>query len=324
MPDVANFFMHAPVVSRFTKAIMGIAPQRKMPKYAKQTFKNWFGNRKIQIDTGRQKVILWADTFNNNFLPQTLVAGLEVLEAAGFEVVVPKKSLCCGRPLYDFGMLKTAKRMLLQILDELKEDISDGVPVVGLEPSCVAVFRDELINLFPHRKDAARLSKQVFTLGEFLQKKAQDFKIPTLRKKAIVHGHCHHKSIMKLDDEKEVLKRTGLDYEILQTTCCGMAGYFGYEKGDHYDVSIKAGELKLLPAVRDAAKDTIIITNGFSCREQIEQETDRKGMHLAQVLQMAMREQQGDKTGSFPERKYVDEMKLDGYRISHLPGKRDR
>jgi FAD/FMN-containing dehydrogenase/Fe-S oxidoreductase len=324
MPDVANFFMHAPVVSRFTKAIMGIAPQRKMPKYAKQTFKNWFGNRKIQIDTGRQKVILWADTFNNNFLPQTLVAGVEVLEAAGFEVVVPKKSLCCGRPLYDFGMLKTAKRMLLQILDELKEDISDGVPVVGLEPSCVAVFRDELINLFPHRKDAARLSKQVFTLGEFLQKKAQDFKIPTLRKKAIVHGHCHHKSIMKLDDEKEVLKKTGLDYEILQTSCCGMAGYFGYEKGDHYDVSIKAGELKLLPAVRDAAKDTIIITNGFSCREQIEQETDRKGMHLAQVLQMAMREQQGDKTGSFPERKYVDEMKLDGYRISHLPVKRDR
>lgn len=233
-----------------------------------------------------------------------------MLEAAGFEVIVPKQSLCCGRPLYDFGMLKTAKRMLLQILDVLKDDIKNGVPIVGLEPSCVAVFRDELINLFPHHENASRLSKQVFTLGEFLEKKAPDFKIPELKRKAIVHGHCHHKSIMKMDGEKAVLKKTGLDYEILQTTCCGMAGYFGYEKGEHYEVSIKAGELKLLPAVREADKNTVIITDGFSCREQIEQETDRKGMHLAQVIQMALHEQKGEKTGALPEKKYVDGMKL--------------
>lgn len=346
MPGLTNFFMHAPVISAITKALAGIAQQRKMPKYAEITFKEWFeerqkakgGSKKVesrrqkvegesdqqhttgngqqatgnqQPETGNKKqVILWADTFNNNFLPQTLVAGVEVLEAAGFEVTVPKQSLCCGRPLYDFGMLKTAKRMLVQIMNTLKEEIINGVPIVGLEPSCVAVFRDELHNLFPHDEQASRLSKQVFTLGEFLEKKAPDFKIPQLKRKAIVHGHCHHRSIMTLDNEKKVLDKSGLDYEVLPTTCCGMAGYFGYEKGEHYDVSIKAGEHVLLPAVRNAADETVIITDGFSCREQIEQETDRKAMHLAQVIQMALHEQKGEKTGALPEKKYVDGMKL--------------
>jgi Fe-S oxidoreductase len=238
------------------------------------------------------------------------VAGVEVLEAAGFDVIVPRQSLCCGRPLYDFGMLNTAKKMLLQIMDTLHDEIRGGVPIVGLEPSCVAVFRDELHNLFPHNEQANRLSVQVFTLGEFLQKKAPDFKIPELKKKAIVHGHCHHKSIMKMDCEKAVLKKTGLDFEVLNTSCCGMAGYFGYEKGEHYNVSIQAGELMLLPKVREADKTTVIITDGFSCREQIEQETDRKGMHLAQVLQMALREKDGYKTDLLPEKKYVDAMQL--------------
>jgi len=199
---------------------------------------------------------------------------------------------------------------LRQIMDTLHDEIRDGVPIVGLEPSCVAVFRDELHNLFPHDEQASRLSVQVFTLGEFLQKKARDFKIPELHKKAIVHGHCHHKSIMKMDCEKDVLKKTGLDFEVLDTSCCGMAGYFGYEKGEHYDVSIRAGELMLLPKVREADKSTVIVTDGFSCREQIEQETDRKGMHLAQVLQMALREKDGYKTDLLPEKKYVDAMQL--------------
>ncbi|TKK67275.1 FAD-binding oxidoreductase [Ilyomonas limi] len=344
IPGIANFFMHAPVISGIAKAIAGIAPQRKMPRFAEKSFKNWFFERqqeiryekrgarnkiqeakngKIQdeatahhtsniVHQTSEKVILWADTFNNYFLPQTLVAGVEVLEAAGFEVIVPKKSLCCGRPLYDFGMLNTAKRMLIEILDTLHDEIKEGIPIVGFEPSCVAVFRDELHNLFPHNEQATRLSKQVFTLGEFLKQKAPDFKIPKLEHKAIVHGHCHHRSIMKMDSEKKVLDKTGLDYEVLPTTCCGMAGYFGYEKGTHYEVSIKAGEQLLLPAIRKAATSTIIISDGFSCREQIEQETDRKGMHLAQVLQMALHEQNGEKAAAFPEQKYVDEMKLHG------------
>lgn len=311
MPGIANFIMHAPVLGSITKAIAGVEPRRTMPKFAERSFKQWFRARPRRNEH-KPKVILWADTFNNYFLPETLVAGVEVLEAAGFEVITPRQSLCCGRPLYDFGMLKTAKRMLQQIMDSLKMEIEAGTPIVGLEPSCIAVFRDELINLFPNNEDAKRLKKNVFTLAEFLEKKAPDFRIPVLKRKAIVHGHCHHKAIMKMDSEKQLLKKTGLDYDMLDAGCCGMAGYFGYEKGEHYDVSIASGERVLLPAVRKADKETLIVADGFSCREQIEQETDRKGLHLAQVLQMGLREQ--NETFSppppFPEKKYVDGMKI--------------
>ena len=310
IPGIANFMMHAPVLSTITKTIAGVAQQRKMPKFASYTFKDWFFNRTKKNQSKTKKVILWADTFNNYFLPETLVAGVEVLEAAGFEVITPKQSLCCGRPLYDFGMLDTAKRMLLQIMDVLKDEIEQEIPIVGFEPSCVAVFRDELINLFPNNEDAKRLNKNVFTLAEFLEKKAPDFAIPELKRKAVIHGHCHHKAIMTMKSEKSVLEKTKLDYQMLDSGCCGMAGYFGYEKGDHYDVSIKAGERVLLPAVRDADKETIIIADGFSCREQIEQETDRKGLHLAQVLQMALREGKDAKPQPLPEKKYVDGMRL--------------
>ncbi|HEY4289840.1 MAG TPA: FAD-binding and (Fe-S)-binding domain-containing protein [Puia sp.] len=310
-PRLANFSLHAPVIGAISKTIMGIAPQREMPGFARQTFRNWF-RRRPKRSAGKRRVILWADTFNNFFLPETLVAGVEVLEAAGFEVVTPRRSLCCGRPLYDFGMLKTAKKMLLQIMEALREEIRAGIPIVGLEPSCVAVFRDELINLFPDNEDAKRLQKNVFTLAEFLTSEAPDFVPPKLPRKAIIQGHCHHKAIMKMDAEKQLLKKTGLDYTLLDAGCCGMAGYFGYEKGEHYDVSVAAGERVLLPAVRKAEKDTIILADGFSCREQIEQETDRKGLHLAQVLQMALREGAAAAPQPYPEKVYVDKMKLKG------------
>ncbi len=151
-------------------------------------------------------MILWADTFNNFFKPETLVAAIEVLEAAGFEVIISKQFICCGRPLYDFGMLNTAKNMLLQVLDVLRDEIRNGTPVVGLEPSCVAVFRDEMCDLFPANEDAKRLKQQTFTLAEFFEKKAKDFKIPQLKRKAVVHGHCHQKAIMKLNSEEKVYK----------------------------------------------------------------------------------------------------------------------
>ncbi|MDQ6903486.1 MAG: heterodisulfide reductase-related iron-sulfur binding cluster, partial [Bacteroidota bacterium] len=309
IPGIANFMMHAPVISTITKAIAGVAQQRKMPKFAPQNFRDWFEKRPKKY-SGKTKVILWADTFNNFFLPETLVAGVEVLEAAGCEVILTKKTLCCGRPLYDFGMLDTAKKMLVEIMHTLNDEIENDIPIVGLEPSCVAVFRDELCNLFPNDENAKRLKRNVFTLAEFLEQKAPDFNFPELKRKAIIHGHCHHKAIMTMKSEKDLFKKSGLDYEILDSGCCGMAGYFGYEKGDHYDVSIKAGERVLLPAVRNVGKQTIVIADGFSCREQIEQETDRKGLHLAQVLQMALREQNNHYPQPYPERKYVDGMKL--------------
>lgn len=297
-PRVANFFTQEGWRARFSKWLTGADPRRKIPAFATVTFRNWFtkgrtpGVERPFADGRpagtRRPVILWADTFNNYFFPDSLKAAVDVLEAAGFEITVPKASLCCGRPLYDYGMLNTAKRLLRRILNALREDIRNGVPVVGLEPSCIAVFRDELVNLFPADEDALRLKKQTFTLAEFLEKKAPDFKIPAYTKEAIVHGHCHQKAIMGMSADKELFKKMRLDFKIVDSGCCGMAGSFGYEMGKHYDVSVSAGELVLLPAVRNTGENTIIIADGFSCREQIIQQTGRKPFHTAEVLRMAL------------------------------------
>lgn len=288
IPGVVNFITHAPLISKIFKAVGGVAPQREIPRFADATFRKWLSKNKTNVGPGMPRVILWADTFNNHFLPATLIAGKKVLEAAGFEVIVPRQHLCCGRPLYDFGLLADAKQLLTEILRALKSDIEEGTPVVGLEPSCVAVFRDELCNLFPNDENAQRLKAQTFTLAEFLYKNAPEFAISPLSAQMMVHGHCHHKAIMKMTAEQELFKRMNLDAKIIDSGCCGMAGYFGYEKGSHYDVSVKAGELVLLPAVRDADEETLIVADGFSCREQIRQLTGKKAYHLAEVLEMAL------------------------------------
>ena len=184
-------------------------------------------------------------------------------------------------------MLDRAKRLLKEIVLTLRPQLAAGVPVVVLEPSCLAVFRDEMPNLFPDDEDAKRLCEQSYSLSEFFAKKVEGFEPPKLKHKAIVHGHCHQKALMKMDSEEQVLKTLGLDFEILDSGCCGMAGSFGFEK-DHYDISMQIGELVLLPAVRRAAPDTLVIANGFSCREQIAQTTNRNALHLAEVMQMAL------------------------------------
>jgi Fe-S oxidoreductase len=186
-------------------------------------------------------------------------------------------------------MLDRAKSLLLNIMDELLPEIEAGTPIVVLEPSCAAVFRDELTNLFPKDERARALSQQVFLLSEFLQKCAPDFPLPKLARKALVHGHCHHKAIMKMTAEEAVLGRAGIEFITPAPGCCGMAGAFGFEQ-EKYEVSVAIGELELLPAVRKAPTDWLIIADGFSCREQIAQETDRQALHLAEVLQMALRE----------------------------------
>ena len=214
---------------------------------------------------------------------------MNVLETAGFRVIVPPQSLCCGRPLYDFGMLDTAKSLLKEILQILRPYIAAGVPLVGLEPSCVAVFRDELTNLFPHDQDAQRLRSQSYVLSEFLLNKAPDFRPPQLDRKAMLHVHCHQKALIKQNHDQQLLERMGVDVEPLDSGCCGMAGSFGFEK-EHYDVSLAVGELKLLPKVRELDKHTVVVADGFSCREQIMQTTDRRALHVAQVLDLAQKQ----------------------------------
>jgi Fe-S oxidoreductase len=293
-----------------------MAPARRIPAFAHQTFRAWFEKREVR-NAGKPQVMLWPDTWNNNFHPTTAQAAVEVLEAAGFQVVIPRLSLCCGRPLYDYGMLTLARKMLVRVLDALRGEIRAGICVVGLEPSCVSVFRDELKNMLPGDDDAKRLSEQTFLLGEFLAAKAPHFTVPALHAKALVHGHCHQKAVLRFNDETALLGKLGLDLTVLDSGCCGMAGAFGFEKGEHYDVSIKCGERVLLPKVRAADQDTLIVANGFSCREQIAQTTERQAMHLAQVLKMAL---DGAAPRALPELAYMPDIPAHKkQRSAHVP-----
>jgi Fe-S oxidoreductase len=283
-PRLVNWLGRTAPFSLIARLGSGMSFERQIPKFAARTFADVRSTRKTEDGD----VILWPDTFNNHFHPDVLHSAFNSLRRLGYRVQVPRGSLCCGRPLYDFGFLSTAKGLLLEILNILREDIRSGKPIIVLEPSCASVFRDEMLELLPQNADAVRLHHQTFLLSEFLQKDAERVVLPQLGRSALVHGHCHHKSIFEMGAEEKLLERLGLDYEILDAGCCGMAGAFGFES-DHYEVSIKAGERVLLPRVRQAAEGTLIIADGFSCREQIAQCTNRRASHVAEVLDMAFR-----------------------------------
>jgi FAD/FMN-containing dehydrogenase/Fe-S oxidoreductase len=306
-PRLANILTQGRPFAALGKRLAGIAAERDMPPFAPVSFRRWFAEREASaaVNGGGRRVVLWPDTFNDFFHPEVAVAGTETLEAAGFHVVLPQRSLCCGRPLYDYGMLRLAKRLLRRVLDGLRDEIRLGIPVVALEPSCGAVFRNELMNMLPDDEDAKRLARQTFTLGEFLAKHAPDWEMPQLERNALVHFHCHQRATSDTDCDEAVLDRLGLDYEVLDDGCCGLAGSFGYERGERYEVSVKAGERTLLPAVRAASAHTLLMTDGFSCRSQIEHGSDRSALHLAQVIQMAMREGPNGPTAAHPERRYA-------------------
>jgi Fe-S oxidoreductase len=292
-PGLVNAINNAPGIRSLMKSVLHIHPSRTFPRFAKP----FIPDRRLARDPRRRRdrrpglpddapeVFLWADTFNNYFHPDTMRAAHKVLTSAGFRVSLPDRHLCCGRPLYDFGMLDTAKDYLLKILDTLTPQISAGTPIVVLEPSCASVFRDELTQLLPHDARAVKLRDQTLLLSEFLVKHAPNYKPPTVQKKIIVHGHCHQRSTMGMSDEIKILGATGAEVELLDSGCCGMAGPFGFEK-DKFTVSQTLGERVLLPAVRDN-REAIIVSDGFSCQEQITQNTTVKPMHFAEVLAQA-------------------------------------
>jgi FAD/FMN-containing dehydrogenase/Fe-S oxidoreductase len=306
-PGLVNLVTQTPGLSRLAKWAAGMEGERQIPAFASRTFKAWYRRHQRNAKAARrgETVVLFADTFNNYFMPETAIAAVEVLEDAGFDVRVPMQDMCCGRPLYDYGFVPTAKRWAEGILRGMQGEIEAGLPVVVLEPSCASVFRDELTNLFPTRKDAEHLAGHTFLLSEFLAKHAPGYEPPGLKREAIVHGHCHHKSIMKMDDEKKLLEKMGVKFRQPEEGCCGMAGAFGYEEGEHYEVGRRVGEKALLPAVREAREEELIIADGFSCREQVHQGSDRHAMHLAEVMQMAIRHGERGVEGR-PEREIVE------------------
>jgi FAD/FMN-containing dehydrogenase/Fe-S oxidoreductase len=287
-PGLVNFFTQTPGLAALARTAAGMAPQRSIPAFAAQTFRASFESRVPGPESRpRPPVLLFPDTFNNFFRPGTAKAAVEVLETAGFRVTIPRSVLCCGRPLYDYGMLHLARRTLGRVLRVLRDEIRAATPIVVLEPSCAAVFRDELPALFPDDEDARRLSKQTHVLSEFLRNIAPGFRPPPLERRAILQAHCHQRAIMKMTDEEELLRQMGIEVTTPEAGCCGMAGAFGFERGEHYDVSMSCAEKALLPEIRRAPPETLLIADGFSCREQILQSTGRESLHLAEVLQLA-------------------------------------
>jgi len=283
-PSLANLPGRMPGLNNLIKAALGVAQQRELPQFAPGNFRDQFNRTSRPGTAGAQQVLLWPDTWNNYFHPQALSSAAKLLRAAGTDVQIPKTHVCCGRPLYDFGFLDEARRYLLGILDEFEPQINAGIPVIMLEPSCASVFRDELVNFFPNDPRAIRLSKQTVMLSQILAQRSADWQPPQMSgRRIVVHGHCHQKSLMTMKDEMSLLRSTGAEVELLDSGCCGMAGPFGFEK-DKFEVSQTLAERVLLPAVRAAGERDLLVSNGFSCREQIKQNSPRTAVHLAEVL----------------------------------------
>ncbi len=282
-----NGVMQTPVLSNVAKWVGGVAQERSLPRFASKSFRKQYKNSKKD---GLKKVILWVDTFCEHFHPEVANAAVEVLAHAGFEATLPKTPLCCGRPLYDFGYLDLAKQKLEAILDAIGNQINSGtgspIAVVGLEPGCMSVFKDELLKFFPNDPRAKLLTERTYLLGDFLHD--QSYVPPKLNCEILVHAHCHQKSLFGTKGDGALLTALGGKVNYIDSGCCGMAGSFGFNP-EHIEISKATGELVLLPAIRAANLDTIILTNGFSCREQIEQETGRKVLHLAELLKMAIK-----------------------------------
>lgn len=310
MPGVANFFSQAPPFSTLLKRFARIAPQRTIPMFADRTFRAWFAGHTPRVRSYggvKRRVVLWVDTWNEYFHPHTAQAAVEVLEDAGYDVILPSRQICCGRPLYDYGLLETARRHLQAIVADLRPLIREGVPVVGLEPSCLSVFRDEIRNMLTGDMDAHRLTEQTFMFETFLKQRAENdegYHPPKLERRAVVHEHCHKKSLLDPHAETHVFEEMHLNFEQLDSGCCGMAGAFGFEES-HYEMSVACGERRLLPAVREANPESIIVADGFSCREQIVQTTERQALHPAEVMKMALDDDRVERNDPYPERRFM-------------------
>jgi len=295
-PALTNAILTGPLTSPIIKRIAGVAQQRQLPRLASKSFvitHDFSRANEIRANDGALapeggaplQVVLWPDTWNNYYHPQTLAAAETVLTDAGFDAIVPRGHICCGRPLYDFGHLASARAYLANVLDRMVPHIEAGVPFIFLEPSCASVFKDELPELFPNDPLARKMREQVWLLADWLATKAPGFVTGRLHGAHILlHGHCHHKAVFG-GPKKEIalLRQAGATVEPIEAGCCGMAGPFGFE-ADKFEVSKTVAGQGLLPAVEAAGSTAIIVADGFSCREQILQLGHRQALHFAEVL----------------------------------------
>jgi Fe-S oxidoreductase len=289
-PRLVNTLTHTDGIQAAFKAVGGIDARRNVPRFADERFTTWFHRDAPPSGPAPNgTVLLWPDTFTNNFDPAIARDAVMVLQAGGFNVEVPRRTVCCGLTWISTGQLATAKRVLRRTLRHLRPALRSGTPVVVLEPSCGAVFRSDLPELLYGDEDAHRLAKQTFTLGELLRAGAPDWRPPQFPAQALVQLHCHQHAVLHYTQERRLLEEVGLDVDVLDAGCCGLAGNFGFEQ-DHYDISVACAEDKLLPALRSTDPETLVLADGFSCRLQIRHlANNRTPLHSAQVLAAAIR-----------------------------------
>jgi Fe-S oxidoreductase len=267
------------------KAALGFSARRELPQWRP----DYFVDRTRPLRGAGREVLVFVDTFNRWFEPENARAAMRVLQAAGYKVsaaqpLVRGRPLCCGRTFLAAGMAEQAKAEARRTLDALRPYVARGVPIIGLEPSCLFSFRDEYGALF---EDGGSLADHAVLFEEFLAREPGGLQLKEMKRNVLLHGHCHQKAFDVMPAVEKVLGMVpGLKVSTVQTSCCGMAGSFGYE-AEHYAVSMKMAELALLPAVRDAA-DSIVVADGTSCRHQIADGAGREAWHVARVLDAAL------------------------------------
>ena len=285
-PGLANMAMGHPRLSAALKRLGGIAAERELPRLSPVPFTRGRNDLRTGPAPGSGKpVVLWPDTFNNYFTPVVLQAAERVLSAAGFDVVLPDRGVCCGLTWLSTGQLGAARRVLRRTLDVLRPYLDAGYQVVGLEPSCTALFRSDIGHLLPGDETGELLKQRTHTLAELLADSAPGFR--PLDARAVSQVHCHQHAVLGFGADERLMASAGVDNTTMDTGCCGLAGNFGFEQG-HYDVSVACAEDRMLPAIRETDPDTLVVSDGFSCRTQIAQHSDRTPVHLAELLSQAL------------------------------------
>jgi Fe-S oxidoreductase len=294
LPVLTNLGKPDGLLARAGERVLGLTARRERPQWRRDVFRG--AATQVGADTDRPEVLLWVDTFNTYFEPENARAAHRVLEAAGYQVRFPTLSgrpACCGRTFLNAGLVEEARREGRRLLSALSPWVERGVPIVGLEPSCLLTLRDELPLTLPG-EESASLADGSFLLDEFLLREAEAGRArldlgPVEARMALVHTHCHQKALGREGATESVLRRIpGLEVHTLPSGCCGMAGAFGYE-AEHYEISMAMGELDLLPAVRDAGPDTWVLAAGVSCRHQIAHGAQRSSLTLAQALEASLK-----------------------------------
>lgn len=298
--DLLNRAAQTPLAG-IAKRAGGIASQRAIPRIARQPFTTTVRQRRssrrftstassaVDYRKSRGRLLLWPDTFTNHFDPSIAADAVAVLSALGYSVEVPPAAVCCGLTWTSTGQVETARKVLRRSLHTISPWIADGVPVVGLEPSCTAALRADAPELLPNVPLASSISGSIFTFAEILAKHIDELRAAVVLpgQKAIVQVHCHQHAELGTEDDEAVFAALGVEAEILDSGCCGLAGNFGFEKG-HYDISMACAERVLLPAVREADADTEVLADGFSCRTQLREAGSRDPLHLAQLAARAL------------------------------------